>query len=135
MKNLTLFGRKISIEFVKFTIVGIVNTLIHLILLYFLVEYLSVYYVLASFIAFIFAVTNSFIMNTIWTFKENIKFKIGFRYIKFFIVSTLAAIVNLSLLYAITEFFGIWYILSQIIATSFSLVVNFLGNKIWTFNK
>ena len=70
-----------------------------------------------------------------WTFKEDIKFKTGFRYSKFFIVSTLAALINLSLLYAVTEFFGIWYILSQIIATGFSLVVNFLGNKIWTFKK
>jgi len=133
MRLLILPGKQISREFLKFAIVGIINTLIHLFLLYILVEYFSIYYILASFIAFVFAVTNSFIMNTVWTFKEKIRIKPGFRYCKFFVISAIAALVNLSLLYIITEFFGIWYILSQIIATGFSLIVNFIGNKFWTY--
>ena len=133
VKSFALFGKQISFEFIKFALVGVTNTFLHLAILYILVEYFSVYYVLASFIAFLVAVTNSFILNTIWTFKQDIKYKVGFRYSKFFIISTIAAVVNLSLLYAITEFFGVWYIFSQLIATFFSLIVNFVGNKFWTF--
>jgi|SRR3989344_4849568 len=133
MKNWALFGREISLEFIKFAIVGLSNTLIHLAILYFLTEFFGVYYVIASFIGFIVAVTNSFIFNTLWTFNKDIREKTSFRYSKFFVISSFAAITNLGLLYIITEFLGVWYILSQIIATGFSLIVNYLGNKFWTY--
>ena len=120
--------------FIIFCFIGLLNTIIHLSILYILVEYFSIYYVFSSFIGFIFAVTNSFVLNTVFTFKQRIKYKTKSRYSKFFIVSSIAAIINLSLLFIITEFFGIWYIFSQIIATFFSLTINFSGNKIWTVN-
>lgn len=132
-KTLVLFRKQVSFQFIKFALVGVSNTLIHLMILYILTEYLYIYYVLASIIGFIIAVTNSFILNTLWTFKQNIKEKAGFRYSKFFTISVIAALTNIFLLYFITEFFGIWYILSQIIATFFSLIINFLGNKFWTY--
>lgn len=133
MSNLHIFGKKVSFEFAKFALVGVINTLIHLAILHILTEYFSVYYILSSLIGFVVAVTNSFILNTYWTFKKDIKSQTGFRYGKFFLVSVFAAITNLILLYIITEFFGIWYILSQVIATGISLVINFIGNKFWTY--
>lgn len=133
MKNLGLFNKSVSFEFIKFGLVGVINTIIHLLVLYILTEYFNIYYVLSSFIGFVVAVTNSFLLNTAWTFKKEIKEKFHFRYAKFFTVSTIAAIINLSLLYLITEFIGLWYILSQIVATGFSLAINFIGNKFWTY--
>ena len=132
-KGLVLLGKQVSFEFIKFVLVGCINTLLHLSILYLLVEYFSIYYVFASLIAFIIAVINSFIMNTLWTFKKDIKTKTGSRYGKFFIVSVIAVMANLLLLYLITEYIGIWYILSQVIATGFSLIINFIGNKFWTY--
>lgn len=129
------FNQKISLQFIKFAVVGVINTLLHLAILYVLVEYFSIYYVLASFIAFLIAVTNSFILNTIWTFNTNIRIDTKSKYIKFFVISSLALIINLSLLYLITEYLHIWYIASQISATFFSLLVNFLGNKFWTYRE
>ena len=133
MEKRLFFGKEVSIEFIKFCIVGIFNTFIHLAILYCLTEFFGVYYVVASFIGFVTAVTNSFIFNTLWTFKKNIKERTTFRYSKFFIISSLAALINLGLLYIVTEFLGILYILSQIIATGFSLMVNYIGNKFWTY--
>ena len=126
------FG-KVSFEFVRFAVVGVVNTIIGLTTLYVLVEYFSVYYVLASLIGFVLAVTHSFFMNTLWTFKKNIREKTGFRYSKFFTISVIAALTNISLLYIITEYFGVWYMLSQIIATTITPFINFFGNKFWTY--
>jgi len=131
MKNIPL-SRSLA-EFIKFGIVGAINTAIHIAVLYILVEYFSVYYILASFLAFLVAVTHSFILNTLWTFKKNIRQETAFRYSKFFAISAIAAIINLSLLYLITEFLGIWYIASQLIATAFSLLINYIGNKLWTY--
>ena len=122
-------------EFIKFALVGALNTGIHLGILYLLTEYFGIYYLLASCIGFCAAVTNSFILNTIWTFKADIKDKPKSRYAKFFAISLVALGVNLGGLYLLTEHFHIWYMFSQLMATGISLFINFLGNKLWTYKK
>lgn len=131
--NMSIFSRKAVIEFSKFALVGVINTAIHLIVLYSLTEFFGLWYIFSSFFAYLVAVTNSNVLNTIWTFKRNIRTKTIGRYIKFFSVSTLAGGSNLFFLYIFTEFFGIGYILSQLIAIGLTLTINFLGNKFWTF--
>jgi len=128
-----ILGHKISREFIKFSIVGVVNTLIHLAVLYMLVEFFGVWYVLGSFIAFLVAVTNSFVINTVWTFRADIRYKTKRRYGKFFVVSSVAAVLNLFFLYLFTEWVGLWYMFSQVLAIGFTLMINFLGNKVWTY--
>lgn len=128
-----IFGHKISREFFKFGIVGVLNTLVHLIVLYLLVELFSVWYVLASFIAYLFAVSNSFVLNTVWTFRVNIRHRPAFRYLKFFLISSIAALFNLLFLIIFTEMIGLWYMLSQVIAIVLTLMINFAGNKLWTY--
>lgn len=54
--------------------------------------------------------------------------------IKYYIVGASGILVNLGLLYALTEFVGIWYILSYVIAISVSITTNFIFNKLWTFS-
>lgn len=119
--------------FITFCLIGGINTLIHIVTLYSLVEFANFYYILASFIGFILAVTNSFILNTIFTFKQKLNYQTKKRYSKFFTISASSAIINLSLLYLITEYLGIYYLISQLIATLFSLTINFIANKKWTY--
>jgi putative flippase GtrA len=121
-------------EFVKFAIVGVANTAIHLAVLFILTHYFSVYYMISSFIAFLVAVTNSFILNTTWTFRKNIRDKVTVKYSKFFIVSAVAAVSNLTFLYIFTEYLGVHYLVSQLIAIVLTLMINFIGNKFWTYN-
>lgn len=120
-------------EFLKFGIVGVINTCIHLAVLFILVNYFSVWYILASFLAFLIAVTNSFIWNTLWTFNKKIHEKTVLRFGKFFSLSAITALSNLFFLYLFTEFFGIYYMISQIIAIALTLMINFIGNKFWTY--
>jgi len=122
-------------QFLKFAIIGVFNTLINMAVLFILTEYFNVYYMLSAIFAFIVAVTNSFIWNKIWTFKEKLNDRFIKKYPKFLTISVLALLVNLALLYTLTEFLGIYYLLSQLIAVFFSLWVNFLGNKLWTFSE
>lgn len=130
-----MINKKIISQFIKFSVIGFLNTIINLAVLYMLTEFVGIYYLFSAVIAFIVAVTNSFIFNKIWTFNENINYKTKSRYIKFFIISISALLVNLSLLYILVEFFEIWYIQAQIIGIITNLLINFLGNKIWTFNE
>ena len=52
---------------------------------------------------------------------------------KYYLVGTSGVLVNLGILYALTEFAGVWYLLSSSIAIYISITTNFLLNKIWTF--
>ena len=130
-----VFQFKITKEFIKFAIVGVINTIIHLAVLFILTEFFSVWYILSSFLAFLIAVTNSFVMNTLWTFRKNIKHKTVTKYGKFFTISVITALSNLFFLYIFTEFWGLWYMLSQFIAIVLTLMMNFFGNKFWTFKE
>ncbi|PIN90615.1 GtrA family protein [Candidatus Pacearchaeota archaeon CG10_big_fil_rev_8_21_14_0_10_32_14] len=120
-------------QFIMFCFIGVINTLINLIVLYSATEFLGIYYLISAVIAFLFAVTNSFILNSLFTFKSSLSKRTSKRYTKFIVVSIIALIINLSLLYFLTEFFRIWYILSQVIAIAISLWINFVGNKYWTY--
>ena len=122
-------------EFVKFGVVGGIGTLINIAILYLLTEKAGVYYLISAIFSFIVAMSSNFILNKIWTFKENVKLGIGKKYLQFGLVSVSALLVNLFFLYIFTEILGIYYIISQILAIGIALIINFLGNKIWTFSK
>ena len=119
----------------KFAIVGVINTLINLVVLYIFTEFLGIYYLVSAIFAFIVANINSFLLNKIWTFKENIKHKAASRYIKFVVVSVIALVVNLIFLYAAVEYFKLWYMFAQVLAVILNFLINFFGNKIWTFRE
>lgn len=55
------------------------------------------------------------------------------RILRFAIVGATAALVNVCVLYALTNWFGIWYIASEIIAFIVALVYNFYLQKLWAF--
>ena len=53
--------------------------------------------------------------------------------VKYFLVGGIGVGVNLGLLYILTDFLGIWYILSQGIAIAISITNNFFLHRYWTF--
>ncbi len=137
LKNLMGYLRykKITSEFFKFAFVGLLGTILNLVVLYSLTEFLQIYYLLSAIVAFVVSATHNFILNKIWTFKENMKDRITSKYLKFFSVSVVALLVNLFFLRVFTESLGIYYMVSQVLAIGMALIINFLGNKMWTFKK
>jgi dolichol-phosphate mannosyltransferase len=123
------------IQFFKFALIGVLNTIINLFVLYIFTEFFHIYYLISAVFAFLFAVTNSFIFNKIWTFKEKISYNAYNKYFKFILISVVALIVNLVILYSFTEFLHIYYLVSQMMAIVLSFWINFVGNKLWTFKK
>lgn len=135
LKGYLFKEKRVILEFFKFAFVGLLGTFINIIILYLLTEIAGIYYIISAVFAFIIAATNNFFLNKIWTFKEEVKHFLVKKYALFFMVSLTALIVNLFFLYIFTEFLGIYYIISQVLAIGISLIINFLGNKIWTFTK
>jgi putative flippase GtrA len=58
------------VQFVKFGIVGVSNTLLTLIVYTVLLKVFGVWYLAASAIGFIVGATNGFLLNRRWTFRS-----------------------------------------------------------------
>jgi dolichol-phosphate mannosyltransferase len=57
------------------------------------------------------------------------------RILKFSVVGAAGVLINMGLLYLLTEFFHIVYIISSIFAIELSIICNFLLNDIWTWSE
>jgi dolichol-phosphate mannosyltransferase len=57
------------------------------------------------------------------------------RIIKFSIVGGIGVLVNMGILYLLTEFFSVLYIISSIFAIELSIFSNFLLNDLWTWSE
>src|SRR5277367_302892 len=60
------------VQFVKFGIVGVSNTLLTLVVYTVLLKVFGVWYLAASAIGFIAGATNGFLINRRWTFREHV---------------------------------------------------------------
>ena len=122
------------VQFIKFCIVGSIGGVIHLGLLYALTEFLHIWYIFSAAAAFTAAVTNNFILNKYWTFQDRAP-EVPKQFVTFFVISVISLVINLSVLYVLTEYVGLWYMTAQLIAILVALSNNYLGNKKLTFNR
>ncbi len=128
----TLTDKKTCIEFVKFSLVGCINTGLQYGVFYVLYAVCGVYYLTASAIGYCVGMANSFLLNKTWTF-HSFRGKIKLEFPRFVIVNLVALGVNLGALKTIVVGFKIPPEYGQVIAMIFSTITNFLGNKFWTF--
>jgi len=118
-------------QFIKFGIVGLINTLITLTTIFILSNYLNVYYIYSNFIGYLLGFINSFIMNKFWTFRSY-----GNLYkesVLFLIVFLVCYLIQLSFLYYLHGIKQLNENLSQIISMIVYTLANFLLNKFLTF--
>jgi len=151
-KTEKLVSPKTGIQFVKFAVVGVLNTGVDWLSFFLLTltPYFNFHQAFAKGIAFVLAVVNSFILNSIWTFKEEVKegmeeageqkAKKGSEYfLKFFIVSLIGLAINTVAFSVARSYFvgnfseNIVKLLSLIAASGAATLWNFLANKFWTY--
>lgn len=119
------------IRFMKFGIVGIVNTLINWII-FFVLNEIRIYYITANIIAYLIATANSYFWNFKWVFKyekgENIKASL-----KFISLNLLGLVLNTIMLYLLVDLFHLEKMISLIITTAIIMIINYSVNKLWVF--
>jgi dolichol-phosphate mannosyltransferase len=54
---------------------------------------------------------------------------------KYYLVGACGVLVNLGLLYFLTDIIGAWYVFSQAVAVGVSMTTNFVLHKFWTYRK
>ena len=120
-------------QFIKFVIVGIINTSISFVTFFLLTKFFLINDKIANIISYIVGVINSFILNKLWTFESKIfSFKELLLFGFFFLISFGLQILTYTLLkdkLHIYIYFS--YFLGMIVYT----LTNFLLNKFITFKK
>ena len=117
----------------KFAFIGTIGTFVNLSVLYLLTEIFDILYLLSETIAFTVALINNYIFNKVVTFNEKIQERIMKKGIKFALISMIALFVNLLILFVLVEFFDMFYLFAEIFAIFCAFLINFLGNRFWTF--
>jgi len=95
------------------------------------------WYLYSTVIGILASMTSNFFLNKIWTF-ENRNFGVketGIQYLMFMAFSSIGAIIQLALVFALLENYNIGYPSALILAVSVASVGNFLLNKKWTFKE
>jgi putative flippase GtrA len=118
-------------QFLLFAGLGVIGTLGHYTILIVLVQFWAVDPVFASSFGFVAGAVINYILNYQFTFQSDKRHAEALT--KFFIVATIGAAINGTIMYIGVENTNINYMIVQIFATCVVLLWNFVLNKLWTF--
>ncbi|HDL02345.1 MAG TPA: hypothetical protein ENH20_00760 [Candidatus Pacearchaeota archaeon] len=88
---------------------------------------------ISSAIASIIVGVMVFVIDKVWAFEEYLERNFCDEFFPFFLFGTCGLIFRLGMIYGFTEFFGVYYIVSQVFATLIAGVFLFGCDEIWTF--
>ena len=118
----------------KYYTVGAIGVLVNLGLLYYLTEFIGLWYFLSYVIAISVSITSNFVFNKFWTFRDSIDAQRTIvMYIKFVGVSLLGMGIQLGSVYVFVESLSIYYMLAAVISIGIAGGINFIINRRWTF--
>lgn len=128
-----LWQNKVSIiQFIKFCLIGFGGVWIHISTTYLLTEYIGIYYLISYYIGQFLGMTNNFIWNKYLTFQKK-DWKHIQQYILSMIFYSITALISGGIVYLLTEYLWIRYIISTIITIPIVSLVNFISHKYIVF--
>lgn len=118
-------------ELIRFALVGVLNTLSGLFIIFTLMRLASVDYLLANGIGYACGITLSFFVNRFWTFQH--KGSVFHSAIQWGKVTAVAYVANLCIVATAFEHFGINRFASQIFGVIAYSFLSYLGGKYYVF--
>ena len=121
------------IRFIKFGMVGVINTLVNWII-FFILNALGMYYILANIIAYILGTVNSYLWNTLWVFKYKDKASTETT-IKFIILNLIGLGLNTGILYVLVDLCNLNKFIGLVTTTAIVMIINYIVNKVSDFKQ
>lgn len=120
--------------FVKFCIVGVSGVLVNMGIYAGLTRLLGVSMEFASPVAIELSILSNFALNHRWTFKwRQTTSSWRRKLLQFHLVSSVAAVVNYSVLLGLVKMFGVWDITANLAGIAAGTVINYGMNSLWTW--
>ena len=120
-------------QFIGYLLSGSLATTVHYTILIFMVEILAINPVLASSIGFISGAITGFNLNKHFVFCDITAGKRAL--VKYLLMATSGSLVNMALLWFLTNNVHLHYLLAQILVTISIVFGNFICCKLWIFNR
>ena len=121
------------INIIKFSIVGVSNTLLNFVI-FILLNNIGINYILASIIEYSISIINSYFWNSRLVFKYDNKNKKSIL-IKFIILNLIGLSINAVLMATLVGVLAIKKIVAMFIVSLLVMCINYILNKIWVFKK
>ncbi len=126
-------------KIIRFVILGIVNTLLDYLLFELFLLYVSEQEMVCRFLSIIIAMFNSFFLNYYFVFKVKDKLRLNVRSLKliykFFTSNGIAMLINYLSFIGLRNIFEVNQEESFVMSTGLSVIINYLLNTIFVFNK
>lgn len=122
----------IIIQFIKFGIVGLSNTMISL-LTYYILIFLGCHYLIANTAGFLLSVVNAFYWNNKYVFKERLEADSKKAFVKVFLSYGLSFGISTILIWILVNVLHISQWIAPILRLVVTVPLNFLLNKVWAF--
>jgi putative flippase GtrA len=129
---LALRARDNWTQLAKFCVVGAIGYAINL-AVYDAILRSGAHYLVAATCSFLVAVTNNYVLNRAWTFRERRR-GVAAQGARFFAVSLASLGANLLVLHLLISL-GSGKLVGQAIAIVLVTPLNFVGNKLWSFRR
>lgn len=133
-KTLMQFVQKYA-QFVRFVIAGSTAFAVNIVALYFFTEFLGIYYLFSTILAFFVALTVSFTLQKFWTFQDASRDRLHVQIPVYASMQFMNVTLNVALMYVFVEYLHIWYLFSQVIISLSLALVVFFVNKFYIFKK
>lgn len=126
------------VQFLKFNAVGVLNTLVDF-AVFTLLNGLGLFYTAAQVISYSAGTANSFIWNKKVTFRETEAARgEGFdrkQLLRFIVLNLFVMGLSIALIHLLTDTLGIQVLLSKVVVTFVTVIINFFGSRKWVFVK
>jgi len=123
--------------FLKFGIVGLSGIVVNTGMLFFLTEYMHVFYLLSSACAIEVSIWSNFILNEKWTFSNRtctLK-SVRHRLLSYNILTVGGMAINMGTLFVLTEYSGLFYLYANLIGIFIAFAWNYLLNRTITWKE
>jgi putative flippase GtrA len=129
--RVALLRAPVLVQFIKFGIVGVSNTLLTFLVYTLLLKVFGVWYLAASAIGFGVGATNGFLLNRRWTFREHVGDTL--TPVRWAIVQGCGLGINEGLLFLFVHDVRLDKLVAQACATVVVTITTFFANRAWTF--
>ncbi len=131
---LRLYHKVMNLSIVKYGLVGVINTLITLIIIFTLMNAFSVSLRLSNIIGYVAGFINSFILNKLWTFRGNQASTLT-QLVRFSAVFAVCFLLQHGMVILLVEKLLLDKNISTFIGMVFYTLLGYILNKMFTFKK
>jgi putative flippase GtrA len=126
-------SNNLYIQFFRYIIAGAIGFFVDIFLLYLLTEN-GLYYLVSATFAFLVGLYVNYLLCIYWIFKRNDKCSKAYEFTFLIVTSTIIMIMNIGLMWLLTDLFELYYLYSKVIATFILFTLNFIIRRYYLFN-